>query len=164
MIPLVFTVAASTGLPLLYVGLPMLASLSVTHGFLPPHPAPTAITAMFHADLGKTLALWHNCCHSGNSRFRTLAVKSSEQGRGKTTEGICKSESLTEEEMPGFRTSFFSALLPVILITSATIAGFLMPEENIVRKILGYIGNPVIAMLISVLSAIYFLGIARGRK
>ena len=55
MIPLVFTIAASTGLPLLYVGLPMLASLSVTHGFLPPHPAPTALTAMFNADLGKTL-------------------------------------------------------------------------------------------------------------
>ncbi len=50
MIPLVFTIAASTGLPLLYVGLPMLASLSVTHGFLPPHPAPTALTAMFRAD------------------------------------------------------------------------------------------------------------------
>ena len=46
MIPLVFTVAASTGLPLLYVGLPMLAALSVTHGYLPPHPAPTAITAI----------------------------------------------------------------------------------------------------------------------
>ena len=55
MMPLVFTVAASTGLPLLYVGLPMLAALSVTHGFLPPHPAPTAITAMFNADLGKTM-------------------------------------------------------------------------------------------------------------
>src|SRR5512138_862531 len=55
MIPLVFTVAASTRLPLLYVGLPMLASLSVTHGYLPPHPAPTAITGMFGADLGKTM-------------------------------------------------------------------------------------------------------------
>src|ERR1035437_8387883 len=55
MIPLVFTVAASTGLPLLYVGLPILAALSVTHGYLPPHPAPTAIVTLFHADLGKTL-------------------------------------------------------------------------------------------------------------
>jgi Gnt-I system high-affinity gluconate transporter len=55
MIPLVFTVAASTGLPLLYVGLPMLAALSVTHGYLPPHPAPTALVGMFHADLGKTM-------------------------------------------------------------------------------------------------------------
>ncbi|NNK09735.1 MAG: gluconate transporter, partial [Flavobacteriaceae bacterium] len=55
LVPLVFTVAARTGLPLLYVGLPMLASLSVTHGYLPPHPAPTAITVMFDADMGKTL-------------------------------------------------------------------------------------------------------------
>ena len=55
LIPLVFTVAFSTGLPLLYVGLPMLTSLSVTHGYLPPHPAPTAIAAMFNADIGKTL-------------------------------------------------------------------------------------------------------------
>ena len=55
MIPLVFTVAATTGLPLLYVGLPILAALSVTHGFLPPLPAPTAIVTLFHADLGKTL-------------------------------------------------------------------------------------------------------------
>jgi len=55
MMPIVFTVAASTGLPLLYVGLPTLAALSVTHGYLPPHPAPTAIATMFHADIGKTL-------------------------------------------------------------------------------------------------------------
>jgi Gnt-I system high-affinity gluconate transporter len=55
MIPLIFTIAASTGLPLLYVGLPMLAALSVTHGYLPPHPAPTAIAAMFNADIGRTM-------------------------------------------------------------------------------------------------------------
>ena len=55
LVPLVFTVGAATGLPLLYVGMPMLASLSVTHGYLPPHPAPTAITVMFEASLGKTL-------------------------------------------------------------------------------------------------------------
>ena len=55
LVPLVFTIAASTGLPLLYVGLPMLTSLSVTHGFLPPHPAPTAISDIFGADMGKTL-------------------------------------------------------------------------------------------------------------
>ena len=55
LIPLVFTVAASTGLSLMYVGIPLLASLSVTHGFLPPHPSPTAIATMFGADMGKTM-------------------------------------------------------------------------------------------------------------
>ena len=66
--------------------------------------------------------------------------------------------------MPGFWVSFFSALLPVLLISTATIATFLLPEGNMVRKVLGWVGNPVFAMLLSVLFAIYSLGIARGRK
>ena len=36
LVPLVFTVAAATGLSLISIALPMLAALSVTHGFLPP--------------------------------------------------------------------------------------------------------------------------------
>ncbi len=71
---------------------------------------------------------------------------------------------MTDEEMPGFWVSFFSSLLPVILITISTIAGFVLPDDNGIRKVLGYIGNPVIAMLISVLFSIYTLGLARGRK
>ena len=55
LVPLVFTVASATGLSLIGVGLPMLAALSVTHGFLPPHPAPSALSVMFDADIGKTL-------------------------------------------------------------------------------------------------------------
>ena len=57
LIPLVFLVAARTGLPLIYLGITMAAPLSVTHGFLPPHPGPTAIVAIFKADMGKTLLL-----------------------------------------------------------------------------------------------------------
>ena len=66
--------------------------------------------------------------------------------------------------MPGFWVSFFSSLLPVILISISTIAGFFMAEDNVIRKALSWIGNPVFAMLLSVLFAIYTLGIARGRK
>ncbi|MBL7762200.1 MAG: gluconate transporter, partial [Chitinophagaceae bacterium] len=55
LIPLIFSVVYQTKLPAVYVGVPMLAALSVTHGFLPPHPAPTALVAQFHANLGLTL-------------------------------------------------------------------------------------------------------------
>jgi H+/gluconate symporter-like permease len=55
LIPLVFATASVARVPLLWVGIPMAASLSVTHGFLPPHPGPTAIAGIFHADLGLTL-------------------------------------------------------------------------------------------------------------
>ena len=33
----------------------MLAALSVTHGYLPPHPAPTALVESYGADIGLTI-------------------------------------------------------------------------------------------------------------
>lgn len=164
MIPLVFTVAATTGLPLLYVGLPILAALSVTHGFLPPHPAPTAIVTLFHADLGKTLIYGIIAAVPAIIISGPILSKVLSKIEAKPLKEFINQKVMTDEEMPGFWVSFFSSLLPVILITVSTIAGFLLPEDNGVRKILGYIGNPVIAMLISVFFSIYTLGLARGRK
>jgi len=74
------------------------------------------------------------------------------------------SKPLSDEELPGFWTSFFSALMPVLLISISTIAGFFLTDGSDVKKVVGYIGNPVIAMLASVLFATYTLGLARGRK
>jgi Gnt-I system high-affinity gluconate transporter len=166
MIPLVFTVAASTGLPLLYVGLPMLAALSVTHGYLPPHPAPTAIVGIFHADLGKTLVYGIIVAIPAIFISGPILSKALSGTKivAKPLAEFINLKPLTDEEMPGFWISFFSALLPVILITIATIAGFLLPVDNPVRKVLGWIGNPVLAMLLAVLFAIYSLGLARGRN
>ena len=164
MIPLVFTVAATTGLPLLYVGLPILAALSVTHGFLPPHPAPTAIVTLFHADLGKTLIYGIIAAVPAIIISGPVLSKVLSKVEAKPLAEFLNQKVMTDDEMPGFWVSFFSSLLPVILITVATVAGFLLPVDNSVRKILGYIGNPVIAMFISVLVSIYTLGLARGRK
>jgi Gnt-I system high-affinity gluconate transporter/Gnt-II system L-idonate transporter len=55
LLPLIFTMAAETSLPLIYLAIPMASSLSITHGYLPPHPGPTAIAAMFKANMGLTL-------------------------------------------------------------------------------------------------------------
>src|ERR1700712_2748733 len=55
LVPLVFSVVFQTKLPAVFLGLSMLAALSVTHGFLPPHPSPAALVAQFHANLGTTL-------------------------------------------------------------------------------------------------------------
>lgn len=164
MIPLIFTIAASTGLPLLYVGLPMLASLSVTHGYLPPHPAPTAITAMFNADLGKTMIYGIIVAIPAIVISGPILSRALSRIEAKPLEEFLNQKVLREEELPGFWISFVTALFPVILIGVSTIAGFILPEDNIVRRILGYPGNPPVAMLISVLLAVYTLGISRGRK
>ena len=163
MIPLVFTVAATTGLPLLYVGLPILAALSVTHGFLPPHPAPTAIVTLFHADLGKTLIYGIIAAIPAIIISGPILSKVLSKIEAKPLDEFLNQKVMSEEELPGFWISFISSLLPVLLITISTVAGFLLTENNATRKILGYIGNPVIAMLIAVLFSVYTLGLARGR-
>jgi gluconate transporter len=57
LVPLVYAVAASTGLSIVHVGVPLAAALSVTHGFLPPHPAPTFVAFAYGADVSRTLAV-----------------------------------------------------------------------------------------------------------
>jgi GntP family gluconate:H+ symporter len=57
LIPIVLLVARRTNQPLMRVGIPALAGLSVLHGFIPPHPGPLAAIGVLNADLGTTLAL-----------------------------------------------------------------------------------------------------------
>ena len=164
MIPLVFTVAVSAGLPLLYVGLPMLASLSVTHGYLPPHPAPTAILHTFGADMGKTMLYGILIAIPAILLSGPVFYKLVKKVDAKPLHEFVSVKKLEDNEMPGLWVSIFSALLPVILIGFSTLINTVLPGQSIIGDIAGYLGNPVIAMLISLLVATYTLGIARGRK
>ncbi len=164
LVPLIFTVAAATGLPLIYVGLPMLASLSVTHGYLPPHPAPTGIAVMFDADMGKTLLYGIIVAIPAIVVAGPLFSRTIKNIEATPLKEFLNPKILTDEEMPGTGISIFTALLPVILIGLAALLDLLLPDGNIIKKIVMVAGNPVIAMLLSVLVAIYTLGLARGRK
>ncbi|MEP1791846.1 gluconate:H+ symporter, partial [Reichenbachiella sp.] len=164
LIPLVFTVAASTGLPLIYVGLPMLASLSVTHGFLPPHPAPTAIATIFNADIGKTLLYGIFIAIPAIVVAGPLFSRTIKKIEATPLKEFYNPVVLKEDEMPGMTTSVLSALLPVILIVLATVLNYALPDNFPFKNVIAFAGNPVIALLIAVLVAIYTLGLARGKK
>jgi Gnt-I system high-affinity gluconate transporter len=163
LIPLVFTVAATTGLPLIYVGLPMLASLSVTHGYLPPHPAPTGIAVMFNADIGKTLLYGIVVAIPAIVIAGPLFSRTIKNIKATPLKEFVNPKVLKDDEMPSTATSILTALLPVILIGIASLVNVLLPEDSIITKITSIIGNPVIAMLLSVLVAVYTLGLKRGR-
>ncbi len=164
LVPLVFTIAAATGLPLLYVGLPMLASLSVTHGYLPPHPAPTAIAATFDADISKTLLYGIIVAIPAIVVAGPLLSRTMKNIKATPLKEFMNPKILKEEEMPGTGISIFTALLPVILMAIAALGALFLPSESTIKSILVFAGNPVMAMLISVLVAIYTLGLARGKK
>ena len=164
LIPLVFTVAAATGLPLIYVGLPMLASLSVTHGYLPPHPAPTGIAVMFKADIGKTLLYGIIVAIPAIVVAGPLFSRTIKNIKATPLKEFLNPKVLTNDEMPSTFISIFTALLPVILIGMAAIIDVVAADDSILKELTSIIGNPVLAMLISVLVAIYTLGLARGKK
>ncbi len=164
LIPLVFTIAASTGLPLLYVAVPMLASLSVTHGFLPPHPSPTAIAVMFDADIGRVLLYGTLIAIPAIIVSGPLFSKTLKKINAQPLKEFVNPRVLEEKDLPGTWNSIVTTLLPVILIGTSSISVLLFDEGQMMSFVLKAIGDPVIAMLISLIVAILTLGIARGRK
>lgn len=163
LVPLVFTVAATTRLPLLYVGLPMLTSLSVTHGYLPPHPAPTAIATMFEADFGKTLLYGLIVAVPAIIVGGPLFARTLKNVEAKPLAKFYNPQILQDHEMPKTGISLFTALFPIILIFMAIAAEQFLPE-GLFRTTLIFLGNPVMAMLLAVLLAIYTLGLRQGKK
>ncbi|MAZ26531.1 MAG: gluconate transporter [Cytophagaceae bacterium] len=163
LVPLAFTIAATTKLPLLYVGLPMLTSLSVTHGYLPPHPAPTAIAAMFGASIGKTLMYGLVIAVPAIIVAGPLFARTIKKIEAKPLEEFYNPVILTNDEMPSATTSLLTALLPIILIFAAIFANHFL-ADGALKTLLVFLGSPVIAMLIAVLFAIYSLGLKQGKK
>jgi Gnt-I system high-affinity gluconate transporter len=169
MVPLIFTVAVSVNLPLLYVGLPMLASLSVTHGYLPPHPAPTAIVHTFGADMGLTMLygilIAIPAILLSGPVFYKLVRKIEARPLQEFVQITRPDQDNSEESaLPGLWVSIISALLPVLLIGFSTLFRIIVPEQSLAGEITAFIGNPVVAMIISLLFATYSLGISRGRR
>ena len=154
MAPLVLSTAQRHNLPVVYLGIPMLASLSITQGFLPPHPAPYyLVTHLPGADMGVTLGL--------GIMISIPAMLASGWLFGKTLRNIPASpmsfvEPPTAAKAPSLGASLFVLLLPVGLIAMQSFA------KNLHNPALEFVGEPIVALLISLGAAIYLLGFNRG--
>ena len=162
LVPLVFTIAASTGLSLIGIGLPMLAALSVTHGFLPPHPAPSALSVMFKADIGTTLIYGvvlaiPSILISGPFLTRFLP-----KVNAKPLKEFMATKKIDTSKLPSLNKSLIVALLPVILIGFTTLISSIFQNNDTLFEWINFIGNPVIALLITLIIGTYTLGISRG--
>jgi gluconate transporter len=164
LIPMVFAVAKSTKQPIIYLGIAMASALSITHGFLPPHPGPTAIAVIFKANIGKTLLYGLIVAIPALFMAGIIFPEFIKKINAFPPKGLFESKTFTEAEMPSFKISIVTALVPVLLMATATCSELLLSEENSLRPILIFIGNPTTSMLIAILFAIFTLGIFRDRK
>ncbi|SFD37455.1 GntP family permease [Flavobacterium phragmitis] len=164
LVPLIFSVAHQFKLSKVYLGIPMLASLSVAHGFLPPHPSPMALSSILKADIGLVLiygiiiaiptiliaGLWFS------TRFKNIKTESDHE--------ILNVEEITNEgKLPSFGLSLFSALFPVFGLTITSLLPLISDNEKLIA-ICKIIGDPSIIMLLSLLLCTYTLGIKMNRS
>lgn len=164
LVPLVFSIAKETRLPLLYLAIPMAASLSTVHCFLPPHPSPVILVNAFKADLGKTLIY--------GSIIALPAIIVAGPFLGKFLRNVkidmvglfASKEDIPFEKLPKSLPSFVIALLPVFLITISVISKSFLSGGSLINNILGFFGDANIALLIAVLVALWYFGLRSGRK
>lgn len=159
--PLICAVAYRFKMPAVYVGLPMLTALSVTHGFLPPHPSPTALVAQFHANMGKTL-LFGITIAIPTVIIAGLIFSKSLKDLHTTVLKTFQAEELPENQLPGYTNSFLSALLPVLLLTLTTIISSKFTGDGWVNDAILLLSDPSIVMLISLAYATYSIGLRNG--
>lgn len=164
MVPLIFSIVYQYKLPAVYIGLPMLAALSVTHGFLPPHPSPTALIQQLHGAMGPTLMYGlviavPAIIIAGPVFSTTLKNIKSEPLE------IFRPKLLDKQNMPGTANSFITALLPVFLLMITTALPYFISQSNMaVKNIVSFISEPSVVMLVSVLTATITLGVANGKS
>ncbi|MDB5777212.1 MAG: permease DsdX [Herbaspirillum sp.] len=165
LIPLVFIVARRSGMPVFKIGMPMLASLSVMHGLVPPHPGPLLAIGIFNADIGTTIL------YGFVVGLPTVILAGPVYGSFiskyvSITPSPALMEQLAHEpeakNQPGFVVTLVTVLLPVALMLLKTIVDIALPEGNPVRNLMEFIGHPIVALLAALLLALYTFGIARG--
>ncbi|CAB0485966.1 GntP family permease [Corynebacterium diphtheriae] len=170
MLPVIFAVARRLNGPVLAYGIPAAGAFSVMHIYLPPHPGPISAAEFYSADIGLVMLLgliiaiptW---LISGLWLGKTLGrryplpVPDILAGGPQATD-------VKNPATPGLIVSLL--LLPMLLIFGntgmglATSAGWVDKSSSLVRA-LQFVGNTPIALLISTLVALYFLGIRRGQ-
>jgi len=167
LVPIIFSIVYQYKFPAVYIGLPMLAALSVAHGFLPPSPSPIALVAMFEADMGMTLILGIiisiPAIIIGGPVF-SKTLKNIKTGPLKLFDA---SEIVNNQncKKPGKVNSIVSATLPVYLLIIATIIPYFSTStEGKVTEIISFVGTPSMVMLLSLIIATYTLGIRQGRS
>jgi GntP family gluconate:H+ symporter len=159
--PILHTLARETKRPFLHLALPLLACLSVMHGLMPPHPGPIMAINALHANTGLVLlwgfALGIPTAIIAGPIFARLAARHVVV----TADTVPPPPLHPGMRRPDFGLTLFSMLLPVGLMLVATLTD-LTGSQGRLRELADFVGHPTMALLLSVLFALWSLGTRCG--
>ncbi|MDN6326203.1 MAG: GntP family permease [Corynebacterium sp.] len=167
LIPVVMLAARRSQLPVMLLGIPALAGLSALHALVPPHPGPLIAVNALGANLGLTLALGllvaipvvaiaGPLSAKVMARWVPIEAPTSISGQDVTV--------VSDEDRPSVGRGLTVVLLPVVMMLSRTVVESLqVSEDSVVYKTFEFLGEPIVALLATVLVAMFFLGFGVGR-
>ncbi|MDO3649242.1 GntP family permease [Nocardia mangyaensis] len=180
--PLVYVAAKRGGRSLVLYAMPMLAGLSMTHAFLPPHPGPVALGGLLGVSLGWLIIMGFVCGIPGfiaagimwgtyigkrvqvdvPKEFVPLEPDGATESEGVTGSGGSGGTAVLTKSPPSVALIGAIIAIPLVLILGATFGYQLLDQDSAVLQVLTFFGTPAVALLITVLVAFYVLGIRRG--
>ncbi|MHC1691452.1 MAG: GntP family permease [Sphaerochaetaceae bacterium] len=175
--PLAKSLSRNTGKSVVTISCALGAALLVTHSLVPPTPGPLAVVQFFGLDLGKFIiisliasvpiaisgvfyARW-----VGKKLFKLPDPNDSSIliDRPYTKEEMAEVSNISEEGLPSTFISFAPIIFPILLILLNTIASA-MKVTGTLKSVFGIIGDPIVAVGIGLLIAIYGLAGKVDRK
>ncbi|MGW1889656.1 GntP family permease [Streptomyces sp. NPDC002004] len=174
--PIVYAAAKRGGKSILLYCLPLLAGLSMTHAFLPPHPGPVAAAGLLHVQLGwvvlmgivcgvpAVLAAWAWSAWIGKRIFVPVPqdmVEAAEEAK-QTVAAERRRVGVGAQETPVPLTTVLTIIgTPLVLILLATFSSIAFAPST-GRSVIEFFGHPFVALTIALVLAYYLLGIRRG--
>ncbi|MFE2374019.1 GntP family permease [Streptomyces sp. NPDC059398] len=174
--PIVYAAAKRSGKSIILYAMPLLAGLSMTHAFLPPHPGPVAAAALFHVSLGwiivigaacgipAVLAAWVYAAWIGKRLFvpvpQDMVEAADEAKAAVVAEQRAQGVEAQEKPVP-LGTVLAIIGTPLILILLATFSSIAL-DPSTLRSVLEFFGHPFVALTIALFLSYYLLGIRRG--
>jgi GntP family gluconate:H+ symporter len=172
-LPIILTVARRFGGSLLYYALPAAGGFAAMHAIVPPHPGPVAAAEQINADIGLTLLVgvpiavlsWYVGVYLV-SRFigARVDVSVADVVFGKVdADHDGEDDDSFRQQPPRFVTVLALLLIPLVLISFDTVLDTLVVAGTLTEgtgwvDFMGLLGQTPIALLITVLAAIFVLG------
>jgi GntP family gluconate:H+ symporter len=165
--PLVYVAAKQGGRSILLYCLPLLAGLSVTHAFLPPHPGPVAAAGLIGVDLGWVILMGAVCAipawFIGGVLFSSwIGNRMHIPVPEDMLAAIEARDGEEERDEPGLGLVVGIIAIPLVLILAGTFGSIWLPKGSTAAGVANFIGTPAIALTVAVLLAFWLLGYRRG--
>lgn len=163
LMPLVFALSQTTGRSILYLGIPLCAALSVTHGFVPPHPGPTAVAAVFHANLNVTLLYGVILAIPATILGGPVLSRFFRNFKNQPPPELYQHREFRDEDLPSFGVSLITILIPVLLMLGGAVVSLVADQTSAAAVLAKFLSDANVALFIGLAVAVWTLGIARGR-